>query len=423
METDREGMTVNKIKVAVVGGGTGGLCLAHGLARAGVEVAVYERSRTRTERLQGYRVHIAPMGSAALHECLPAEAWERFLATTGESKGVFGFVTEQMRELAVLDAPPSGDPAAAHHSASRISMHQVLSSGLDDVLWHGKEFVRYETGPKGVGLHFADGTTAEADLVVGADGANSRVRAQLLPHAKRADTGIRTVIGKFPLNAESVRQLPERLATAPTYVLPPAGSGMFTAPHEFPAASANDESAALDPVLFDNTGSYVMWSYGAKAGLFPGDLAELAAPALRSLMLERIRGWHPAFSRLVRDSPDGTVSMLPIRTSVPVREWEPGPVTLLGDAVHSMTPFRGIGANIALRDAQVLCRNLSRGGDVTAAVADYERQMRKYAYPQVRGSLRSAGQFVTESRFSRRAMRASMTVLGAGLSLRRKLRG
>lgn len=423
METDREGMTVKKIKVAVVGGGTGGLCLAHGLSRAGVEVAVYERSRTRTERLQGYRVHIAPMGSAALHECLPPAAWEQFLATTGVSEGTFGFVTEKMRELAAFDAPPSTDPTAAHHSVSRISMHQVLSSGLDGILWYDKEFVRYETDSKGVGLHFADGTTAEADLVVGADGASSRVRAQLLPHAKRVDTGIRTVIGKFPLTEAARTQLPRQLATAPTLVLPPPGCGMFTAPHEFPAASVNDETAVVDPVLFDNTSSYVMWSYGAKGERFPADLAELDAPALRSLILDRIRDWHPAFSRLVRESPDGTVSMLPIRTSVPVRDWETGPVTLLGDAVHSMTPFRGIGANIALRDAQVLCRNLSHGGDVTAAVADYERQMRKYAYPQVRGSLRSAKQFVTESRFSRGMTRASMTALGAALSLRRKLRG
>ncbi|MFB9929889.1 FAD-dependent oxidoreductase [Amycolatopsis halotolerans] len=415
-------MTVNKIKVAVVGGGTGGLCLAHGLMRAGFQVSVYERSRTRADRLQGYRVHIAPMGSAALHECLPAAAWERFLATTGVSEGTFGFVTEKMRELAVFDAPPSGDPAAAHHSVSRISMHQVLSSGLDEVLWYDKEFVRYETDAKGVGLHFADGTTAEADLVVGADGANSRIRAQLLPHAKRVDTGIRTVIGKFPLTAESRALIPRRLATAPTFVLPPPGCGMFTAPHEFSAASENDETATVDPVLFDNTSSYVMWSYGAKAAHFPADLAELTVPELRSVVLDRIRDWHPSFSRVVRDSLDATVAMLPIRTSVPVRAWETGPVTLLGDAAHSMTPFRGIGANVALRDAQVLCRNLSQGGDVTAAVADYERQMRKYAYPQVRGSLRSADQFVTDSRFSRGAMRASMAAMGAGLSLRRKLR-
>ncbi|GAA4032218.1 hypothetical protein GCM10022247_66550 [Allokutzneria multivorans] len=49
---------------------------------------------------------------------------------------------------------------------------------------------------------------------------------------------------------------------------------------------------------------------------------------------------------------------LPIRTSVPVPKWESSNVTVLGDAIHSMTPFRGIGADIALRDAQLLCRKL-----------------------------------------------------------------
>ncbi|WP_020660978.1 FAD-dependent oxidoreductase [Amycolatopsis benzoatilytica] len=412
-----------KTKVAIVGGGTGGLCLAHGLSRAGFQVAVYERSRTRAERLQGYRVHIAPIGSAALRECLSPEEWARFLATTGESKGVFGFVDQRMRELAVLDEPPSADPAAAHHSASRISLHQVLSSGLNGILWYDKEFVRYETGPKEVGLHFADGTTAEADLVIGADGANSRVRAQLLPEAKRVDTGIRTIIGKYPLTAETRGLLPERLATAPTYVLPPAGCGMFTAPHEFPEASENDESAALDPVLFDNTGSYVMWSYGARAHRFPADLSELDVPGLRALMLERVRGWHPAFGTLVEGSLEPTVAMLPISTSVPMDGWQTGPVTLLGDAVHSMTPFRGIGANIALRDAQVLCRNLSRSGDVRAAVAAYEREMRTYAYRAVRDSARAADQFVSESRFARALSRSMITAMGAGLKVRRRVRG
>ncbi|GAA3560177.1 NAD(P)/FAD-dependent oxidoreductase [Amycolatopsis ultiminotia] len=413
----------DKIRVAVVGGGTGGLCLAHGLCRAGVEVAVYERSRTRTERLQGYRVHIDPNGSAALHECLPPSAWARFLATTGTSAGGFAFVTEQLRELAVLEAKPDVDPAASHHSASRISLHQVLSSGLDGILWHDKQFVRYESGPKGVGLHFADGTTAEADLVVGADGANSRVRAQLLPHAARADTGIVGIAGKFPLTAGSRQLVPERLAIGPNLVLPPAGCGMFTAPHEFPESSENDDTFALDPVLFDNTAGYVMWVYAARTARFPAGLPELDGPGLRAVVLDRIHGWHPAFSRLVADSPDATVCVLPIRTSVPVAPWETGPVTLLGDAAHSMTPFRGIGANVALRDAQLLCRAISRGGDVRAAVAGYERQMRDYGYKAVRASARSADRFVTESRLLRTFSRGGFAAMGRASRLRKKLIG
>ncbi|WP_329064817.1 FAD-dependent oxidoreductase [Amycolatopsis sp. NBC_01480] len=414
------------LRVAVIGGGTGGLCLAHGLAAAGVEVAVYERSRTRTERLQGYRLHINPHGSAALHECLPAPAWERFLATRGKGTGDFAFVTEQLRELAVIDEETGADPAAAHHSVSRISLHQVLSAGLDGILWYDKEFVRYETGPNGVTCFFADGTTAEADLVVGADGANSRVRALLLPHAGRVDTGITAVVGKYPLTAETRGLVPARLTAGPNFVLPPRGRAMFTAPHEFAGAEVNDETAAVDPVLFDNTGSYVTWAYGASARRLPDGLSELDGAGLRAVVLDQIRGWHPGLSRLVELSPEGTVSRLPIKTSVPVEPWETGPVTLLGDAVHSMTPFRGIGANTALRDAQLLCRNLIGAnlidaGEVRAAVADYEHRMRVYGFQAVRASARSAEDFVTENRFARAMSRSMFAVVGSIPALKRRM--
>ncbi|MFI5610499.1 FAD-dependent oxidoreductase [Amycolatopsis sp. NPDC051903] len=400
------------VRVAVVGGGTGGLCLAHGLVRAGVDVAVYERSRTRTERLQGYRVHIDPRGAAALHECLPASSWDRFLATTGSAAHEFAFVTEQLRALAVLREPPAADPAAAHHSVSRISLHQVLSAGLEGILWYDKEFVRYETGPKDVTLHFADGTTASADLVIGADGANSRVRGQLLPHAHRVDTGIVMIAGKAPVEAAA-----GRFTAGPVYVVAPPGCGLFTAPHLFPESAVNDETAAVDPVLFDNTGSYVMWGYGARN--LPAAVSELDGAGLRARVLDLIRDWHPEVRALVSASPDASVSRLPILTSVPVRAWSSGPVTLLGDAAHSMTPFRGIGANTALRDAQVLCRKLTSGTEPSVAVAEYEREMRKYADKAVRASARSAEQFVSESRLRRALMRTMFRMMGAVQKLRR----
>ena len=166
------------MRIAVIGGGIGGLCLAHGLRKAGVDVAVYERDLSRTDRLQGYRVHINPDGAAALRECLPAANWERFERSAGSSENGFGFLTEQLKPLLVLDPDEE-----KHYSASRITLRQVLLDGLD--VRFGKRFERYEQGDD-ITLHFEDGTTASCDVLVGADGIRSRVREQYLPPATLA---------------------------------------------------------------------------------------------------------------------------------------------------------------------------------------------------------------------------------------------
>src|SRR5215469_16135538 len=88
----------------VIGGGIGGLCLAQGLKKAGVKVAVYERDRTPTDRLQGYRVHISPGGSRALHECLPPHLFDAFDRTCGKPARAIHFMTERMTPLMSLDA-------------------------------------------------------------------------------------------------------------------------------------------------------------------------------------------------------------------------------------------------------------------------------------------------------------------------------
>src|SRR5690349_15460133 len=89
--------------VMIIGGGIGGLCLAQGLKRAGVSVAVYERDQTRSDRLQGYRIHINPAGSRALHACLPPDLYAAFLQTCGKSGHGFSFLTDQFDELLALD--------------------------------------------------------------------------------------------------------------------------------------------------------------------------------------------------------------------------------------------------------------------------------------------------------------------------------
>lgn len=389
--------------IAVIGGGIGGLCLAQGLHQAGVDVTVFERDRTPADRLQGYRVHIDPHGAQALRDCLPPHLWQAFLDTTGRSGQDFAFLTERLKQLLLIETPDGSD----HYSVSRITLRQVLLSGLEDVVRFGKTYERYERNADGtVTLHFADGTTATADIVVAADGGTSRVRRQYLPHAQRVETGIITVAGKFPLTDWTRGLVDRRLVEGPNNVLPPKGMGMFCAPHEAPDPVGGFGGTEQEGALMENTGGYVLWAFGASGRRFPTGIAEMSGKELQSTVAELIRSWHPDLQRLVTMSHPDTVSLLPIRTSIPIGPWQATNVTLLGDAIHSMTPMRGIGANTALRDARLLCQALTGGEDEVKAIAAYEEQMREYGFAAVNDSLKAARSFVGESAVARLGFKA-----------------
>src|SRR5215470_13662144 len=114
--------------------------------------------------------------------------------------------------------------------------------------------------------------------------------------------------------------------------------------------------------------------------------------ALAAAAEAAMEGWARAFRDLVGLADPTTISCLPIRTSVPVAPWRPGRITLLGDAIHSMTPYRGIGANIAIKDAARLKRALvaAHRGDchLVDAIHDYETGMLDYGFRAVRNSLK-----------------------------------
>jgi 2-polyprenyl-6-methoxyphenol hydroxylase-like FAD-dependent oxidoreductase len=99
------------------------------------------------------------------------------------------------------------------------------------------------------------------------------------------------------------------------------------------------------------------------------------------------------------------MTSFPIRTSVPIAPWPTRNVTLLGDALHNMTPFRGIGANTALRDAEALYKALAavnRGEAVLlTALACYEREMIDYGFRAVQSSLSSMQRFHATGKLTR----------------------
>ncbi|WP_394616702.1 FAD-dependent oxidoreductase [Lentzea sp. JNUCC 0626] len=384
------------MRIAVIGGGIGGLCLAHGLRKAGVDVAVYERELSRTDRLQGYRVHINPDGAAALRECLPAANWERFERSAGSGGNGFGFLDQRLRTLLVLDPEEE-----KHYSASRITLRQVLLDGLD--VQFGRTFERYEPGDD-IKLHFADGGVESCDLLVGADGIRSRVRQQYLPHAGTEKIGVTAIAGKLFLDDHD--WVPRHLVDRAHTVIPTTRAGMFLAAHD--GLGVTDE----DDLLFDNVRPYLMWAYAA-ADMTVHDGQDLQAEVLR-----RITKWSPDLTRIVEASPPETISEWRLRSSKPISRWQPTNVTVLGDAIHAMTPMRGIGANIALKDARLLARCIAEGGD---AIARYEKEMYDYGFAAVRDSLKAARQFADGGPVARTIFKTVLRAAQAVPALKRAM--
>ncbi|WP_214413078.1 FAD-dependent oxidoreductase [Sphaerisporangium fuscum] len=388
------------MKVIVIGAGTGGLCLAQGLKRSGIEVAVYERDRTRSDGLQGYRVGIDPDGSRALHACLPKELYDTFVATCARAPRYGNIYTERLKEVLSVDSGPvSADPVDSEKSVSRMTMRQVLLTGLEDEVRFGKVFARYSHGADGrVTAHFEDGTTDTADLLVAADGSNSRVRRQYLPHAGLEDSGLVGVTGKLPLTGETRTLLPPKAIEGVSMIFAPGGYSCILHVMEFKwdqrgelknGIGGDDAEllAAWPGLTFDNTRDYIMWGFAGARRNLPSEVLSMSGPQLHRMVRELTGRWHPNLRELVAKTDPTTCFPLNIRTSVPIPQWDTTNVTLLGDAIHTMTPGRGVGANTALRDAAILRRELVavRDGEkpLLAAVRAYETRMIDYGFDAV----------------------------------------
>jgi 2-polyprenyl-6-methoxyphenol hydroxylase-like FAD-dependent oxidoreductase len=395
------------LRVIIAGAGLGGLTLAHGLRRAGVEVTVYERDPGPGARAQGARFHIDDRGIRALRACLPSEQFELFHATLGGASDkllVIGDVDGRLEILgsnSFTGAEGRLDQVRPGHPVSRQLLRQILLHGLEGHVYFGKEVVLYEQLPQGVRVHFADGVHTEANLLVGADGVGSAVRRQYLPHAQVIDTGARWLGGKTPISADILHTgLPALIGDSFT-ITELDELGMILAAMRFrePPVQA---AARLTPGL--DTGDmhdFLMWAL-----IPPRELLGDAALISHSISGERlwqqarhlVREAHPSFRLVVEQSWPEQTYCLPLAASTPVAAWPAGRVTLLGDAIHAMPPNRGSGANTALQDAERLCGRLigaDRGDtSLVEAVAAYEEDMRRDGFAAVNASTEGMADFL-----------------------------
>ncbi|SMC23881.1 2-polyprenyl-6-methoxyphenol hydroxylase [Andreprevotia lacus DSM 23236] len=392
------------MQVIVIGGGTGGMCLAHGLKQAGVSVAVYERYANRADGLHGYRVGIDPTGNRALKQCLPAALFDLFLATCATAPKYFNVLTEQMKTTASFPLRGDHDAINSERSVSRSTLRQLLFTGMEDVVHFGKVFTHYVKHADGsITAYFADGSSARGDVLVAADGTHSAVRQQYLPHAKICETGITAIATKTPLTAQTRALLAPHLTQGLSLIFARGGlTGMLhvmTFPWNAPAQHRSAHCAAQlerwTKSQCTTEPDYINLSIWSSHSRFPEHTCNARGQALLDIVKPLTRQWSPELRQILALADPGSAFPLRIVTSSPIPPWPPGPVTLLGDAIHTMTPGQGVGANTALRDAALLSQELvavaQRRKPLLAAIGDYEAQMRPYGFARVADSLNNNG--------------------------------
>lgn len=384
-----KGLVVLNPHVVVIGAGLGGLALAQGLRRVGIAVTVYERDAALDARRQGYRLHLDGAARVALTHVLPPRLAELFLVTAGVPDPRFVLLDADLSHLMTREAEPSIGAGPADYAVDRLLLRRILLAGIEDSVVFGKQLDRYDVEPDGqVTAWFTDGTHARGDVLVAADGVNSVVRRQYLPHARIVDTGVRQLYGTIPLTASTRNLFDDTMFGIFTAITGPDRTFLGVAPVEF--GEPLHEAAARFGVRLDPVPDYMTCSFGARREWFDHtakELRDMPGEHLHTIITEAVRTWHPRVRAIVAACDPATLFALPLRTSVPLESWPTTTVTLLGDAIHAMSPAAGAGACTALRDASRLTAALTEaaaGRDLLAALRDYEAEMIDYGFAAVR---------------------------------------
>ncbi len=338
--------------IAIIGAGLGGLVAARVLATRGTAAAIFDLEPDRHARVQGGMLDIHEYnGQQAVHA---ADLWEPFkeiIHAGGEATRVLDHTGKVLREEA--DTGQLSRP-----EIDRGQLRDLLIDSLPDgtITWGRKvTAIRPLEGSQGRhAVKFADGDTITTDLLVGADGAWSKVRP-LVSAAWPAYAGISFIEADL-FNADVDHPVEAKTM----------GAGMLFAFRGHTGMLGHKES---DGSLHFYLGVRVPEEW---ADTF--DFTD--TPTAKAQVLELLDGWSDGLRGLVAHA-DGPLVPRRIHALPVEHTWRRVPgVTLLGDAAHLMSPFAGEGANLAMCDGAQLARAIAdHPGDVEAALSAYESEL------------------------------------------------
>jgi len=333
--------------VIIAGAGMGGLTLALALLQQGYDVDVYEQAPELREvgaglwiSANGARV-MAALGLKEKLETINLPPSDRLVRywKTGEGKSVYN---------------RDGTASKADHTliqVLRAELQRVLYEAVvglkPDAVHFGARSIGAETAGSRARLLLDGGSHIEGDLVVGCDGAHSRVRQSMFGPAPARYTGALAWRGLAPMDKLKPQH---REPLASTWVGPTAHVTTY------PVQRNGELFVSFSAQVDSDTWHTESWSE-------KGELADA---------LKDFEGWHQDIIDLFTGSENLFRWGLFVRD--PLQAWSKGRVTLVGDACHSMTPYLGMGVNMTMEDAYVLVRCLERDAhDLPAALQRYDR--------------------------------------------------
>ncbi|MET8152468.1 FAD-dependent monooxygenase [Actinoplanes sp. NPDC049668] len=328
------------MRAVVAGAGVGGLTTAIALRRRGIDVELLEAAPA--SRTSGGGLGLASNATKVLRALgidLPALG-------VGRVCGRFDLRTTAGRPLRAIPirsiAEELGSPVVNVRRRDLVSVLRDALAGTP--VRHGAEVVRYDRDGAGVAVTCADGRVVAADVLIGADGIGSTVRAQLT--------------GPEPVNDYG-------------YVCWIATTG-FEHPRLPPGGAAHYWGKGQRFGLIDIGGGDAYW-WGTR-NVAARDTRPRAG--LRGEVLRAFDGWAPEVLEAVAGTAEEDIVAVPAQDRTFLDSWGDGPVTLVGDAAHPMLTSLSQGAGSAIEDAHTLAHHLAEAGDPAAGLRGYERARR-----------------------------------------------